>query len=348
MVVILKIILAILIFSVIIIFHEFGHFIFAKKCGVKVNEFCLGLGPTIFSWGKGETKYCLKLLPFGGACVMEGEEEESDSERSFNKKSIWERFQIIFAGPLFNFIMAFILSVVYIACIGVDLPTIDDVIDGYAAQEAGLESGDTIVALNGYHIHFYSEVRIYTFFHSGDTIDVTYLRDGERNTVTVEPRYSEDTGTYLIGITNYGERTKLSPIRVLQYGLYEIKYEIYVTAQSLKMLFTGQLSVNDVSGPVGVVTTISDVYDQSVSSGAFYVFINLTAIAILLSANLGVMNLLPFPALDGGRILLLIIEAIRGKKIKPEIENGINFAGFALLMLLMVVVMYSDISKLIN
>ena len=128
----------------------------------------------------------------------------------------------------------------------------------------------------------------------------------------------------------------------------EIKYEIYTTIQSLRLLVTGQLSVNDVSGPVGVVTTISDVYEQSVSSGAFYVFINLTSIAILLSANLGVMNLLPFPALDGGRILLLLIELVRGKKMKPEIENGINFVGFALLMLLMVVVMYSDIIKLVN
>lgn len=348
MVIILKIILAILIFSLIIIFHEFGHFIFAKKCGVKVNEFCLGLGPTLFSWGKGETKYCLNILPFGGACVMEGEDEDSDSDRAFNKKTIWERFQIIFAGPLFNFILAYILSVVYISCIGVDLPVIGDVIEGYAAEEAGLQSGDTIVKLDGYNVHFYNEVRIYTFFHSDETIDVTYERDGETYTTTVEPKYSEETGTYLIGIQGTGAREKLSPIGIVQYGFYEIKYEIYTTIQSLRLLVTGQLSVNDVSGPVGVVTTISDVYEQSVSSGAFYVFINLTSIAILLSANLGVMNLLPFPALDGGRILLLLIELVRGKKMKPEIENGINFVGFALLMLLMVVVMYSDIIKLVN
>ena len=348
MVSILKIILAILIFSLIIIFHEFGHFLFAKKCGVKVNEFCLGLGPTLFSWGKGETKYCLNILPFGGACVMEGEDEDSDSDRAFNKKTIWERFQIVFAGPLFNFILAYILSVVYISCIGVDLPVIGDVIEGYAAEEAGLQSGDTIVKLDGYNVHFYNEVRIYTFFHSDETIEVTYERNGETYTTTVEPKYSEETGTYLIGIQGTGTREKLSPIGIVQYGFYEIKYEIYTTIQSLRLLVTGQLSVNDVSGPVGVVTTISDVYEQSVSSGAFYVFINLTSIAILLSANLGVMNLLPFPALDGGRILLLLIELVRGKKMKPEIENGINFVGFALLMLLMVVVMYSDIIKLVN
>lgn len=344
----LKIILAILIFSAIIIFHEFGHFIFAKKCGVKVNEFCLGLGPTIFSWGKGETKYCLNLLPFGGACVMEGEDEGSDDERSFHKKTVWERFQIIFAGPFFNFILAYVLAVIYIALIGVDMPTIAGVVEGYAAEEAGMEAGDTILKLNGYNIHFYQEVSIYTFFHTAEPIDVTYLRDGQTYTCTLEPKYSEEGQKYLIGIKRSSERQKVGAIKTLEYGLYEMKYEIYVTFESLKMLFNGQLSVDDVSGPVGVVSTISDVYDQSITSGAFYVFINLTSIAILLSANLGVMNLLPFPALDGGRILLLIIEGIRRKKIKPEIENGINMAGFALLMLLMVVVMYNDVLKLMN
>ncbi|MBR5636303.1 MAG: RIP metalloprotease RseP [Pseudobutyrivibrio sp.] len=347
MVNIFKIILAILIFSFIIIFHELGHFLFAKKCGVKVNEFTLGLGPTLLSWGKGETKYCLKALPFGGSCVMEGEDEESDSDRAFSKKNKWERFQIVFGGPLFNFILAYILAVVYISAIGVNDTTISDVMPGYAAEEAGIEAGDRIVSLNGYKVHFYNEISIYTFLHANDdSIKVVYERDGEKYTTTIVPKYSEEAGRKLIGIQKANEYVKVSPVGVLQYAVYEMKYQIYVTVSSLKMLFTGQISVNEVSGPVGVVTTISDVYDQSVSSGIFYVFINMLSIAILLSANLGVMNLLPFPALDGGRILLIIIEAIRGKKMKPEIENGINLVGFALLMLLMIVVMYNDILKL--
>ena len=343
----MKIILAILIFSFIIIFHELGHFLFAKKCGVKVNEFTLGLGPTLISWGKGETKYCLKLLPFGGSCVMEGEDEESDSDRAFNKKSLWERFQIVFAGPLFNFILAYILSVVYIAALGVNDATISDVMEGYAAEEAGMEAGDTILSINGYNAHFYNEISIYTFLHpNAESYDIVYSRDGEKHETELVPTYSEETGRKMIGIIKNAEYKKVSPIGVLKYAAYEIKYQIYVTLSSLKMLFTGQISVNEVSGPVGVVTTISDVYDQSISSGLFYVFINLLSIAILLTANLGVMNLLPFPALDGGRILLFIIEGIRGKKMKPEIENGINLVGFALLMVLMVVVMYNDILKL--
>lgn len=343
----MKIILAILIFSFIIIFHELGHFLFAKKCGVKVNEFTLGLGPNLISWGKGETKYCLKLLPFGGSCVMEGEDEESDSDRAFNKKTLWERFQIVFAGPLFNFILAYILSVVYIAALGVNDATISDVMEGYAAEEAGMEAGDTIISINGYNVHFYNEISIYTFLHpNAESYDIVYSRDGEKHETELVPTYSEETGRKMIGIIKNSEYKKVSPIGVLEYAAYEIKYQIYVTLSSLKMLFTGQISVNEVSGPVGVVTTISDVYDQSISSGLFYVFINLLSIAILLTANLGVMNLLPFPALDGGRILLFIIEGIRGKKMKPEIENGINLVGFALLMVLMVVVMYNDILKL--
>ncbi|MCR4694246.1 MAG: RIP metalloprotease RseP [Pseudobutyrivibrio sp.] len=344
----MKIIIAIFIFSVIILFHELGHFLFAKKCNVKVNEFSLGLGPNLISWGKGETKYCIKLFPFGGACVMEGEDEESDNDRAFNKKTVWERFQIVFAGPFFNFIMAFVLSVIYIGLIGADLPYIGDVIEGYAAEEAGLEAGDKIIKMDNYNVHFYNEVRLYTTFHSGKTIDVTYERDNQRYKASLVPKYSEENNAYLIGITSTGELTKLSLLKTLEYGFYEVKYQIYITGQSLKMLFTGQLSVNDMSGPVGIVDTFSTVYDQSVVDGYFYVFINFLSLTILLSANLGVMNLLPFPALDGGRIFLLAIEAIRGKKMKAEIENGINLVGFALLMGLMVFVMFNDITKLIH
>ncbi len=277
---------------------------------------------------------------------MEGEDEESESDRAFSNKSLWERFQIVFGGPLFNFILAFILSVVYISCIGVDKPTIGGVMEGYAAEEAGMQAGDTILKLNGYNVHFYSEVSIYTFFHSSEEINVTYLRDGEKKTALIKPKFSEEAGRYLVGIQGNTGRAKVPFYEVPKYAAYEIKYQVYATLASIGKLASREISVKEVSGPVGVVTVISDVYDQSASSGLFYIFINLTSIAILLSANLGVMNLLPFPALDGGRILLIIIEAIRGKKLNPDIENGINLIGFGLLMLLMVVVMFNDISKL--
>lgn len=342
----MSIVFAIIIFSLIIIFHELGHFLVAKKCDVKVNEFCLGLGPTLLHFTKGETTYSLKLLPFGGACMMEGEDEESEDGRAFNNKSVWQRFAIVAAGPIFNFIMAYVLSVILIGAIGYDTPVITGVMDGYSAEEQGMQAGDTIVSINNYRVHFYQEVSVYSFFHPGQEMKVTYLRDGEKYSATITPKYSEEDGRYLLGITGNYQREKGNVFKTLQYGFYEMKYQIYSTFQSLKMLFTGKLTVKDMSGPVGIVKTIGDTYDESVSSGAFYVIMNMLNIAVLLSANLGVMNLLPFPALDGGRLVFFIIEAIRGKKIDENIEGRVHLIGFALLMGLMVVVMFNDIYKL--
>lgn len=342
----MSIIFAIIIFSLIILFHELGHFLVAKKCDVKVNEFCLGLGPTILHFQKGETTYSLKLLPFGGACMMEGEDTDSTDSRAFNKKSVWQRFAIVAAGPVFNFIMAYVLAVILIGAIGYDVPVITGVMDGYSAQEQGMEAGDTIVSLNNYRVHFYQEVSVYSFFHPGETMEVTYMRDGKKHTATITPKYNEEDGRYLLGITGNYAREKGNVIDTLCYGFYEMKYQIYTTFQSLKMLFTGKLSVNDMSGPVGIVKTIGDTYDASVTSGMFAVVMNMLNIAVLLSANLGVMNLLPLPALDGGRMVFYVIEAIRGKRINEEIEGRVHLIGFALLMVLMVVIMFNDIRKL--
>lgn len=342
----MSIILAIIIFSVIIIFHELGHFFVAKKCDVKVNEFCLGLGPTLLHFSKGETTYSLKLLPFGGACMMEGEDEESTDGRAFNNKPLLQRMAIVAAGPLFNFIMAYVLSVILIGAIGYDVPTLAGVMEGSPAEEQGIEAGDTIVALNHYRVHFYQEISIYTFFHPGEEVKVTYLRDGEEYTAMLTPEYNEEAGRYLFGFQGDYTRIRGNIPQTLAYGFYEMKYQIYSTFESLKMLVTGRLSVNDMSGPVGIVKTIGDVYDESADSGAFYIAMNMINIAILLSANLGVMNLLPIPALDGGRLLFFIVEGIRGKKLNEEIEGRIHFIGFALLMALMVVVMFNDVYKL--
>ncbi|MCR4673808.1 MAG: M50 family metallopeptidase [Lachnospiraceae bacterium] len=343
----MSIIIAILIFSFIIIFHEFGHFIVAKAFDVRVNEFTLGLGPTIFSVQGKETKFCLNLLPFGGSCVMEGEDEESDDERAFNKKPLWQKALIVFAGPLFNFILAFILSMILLGALGYDRPIVEDVMDGYPAQEAGLTSGDEITSLNGFNIHFYNEISIYTFFHTGETLDVEYIRDGHTYHTSITPKYDEDTDRYYLGIQGNTTRVKGNALTVVKYSFYEIRYQIYVTLQSLKMLFTGQLGVQDMSGPVGIVKTIGDSYTEASNYGVFVTVMQMINIAILLTANLGVMNLIPFPALDGGRLLIFFIEGITRRKIDERIEGGINFVGFALLMMLMIVVMISDISKLL-
>ena len=343
----MKFIIAIIIFSIIILFHELGHFLLAKKNGIRVNEFSLGLGPTIVGFTKGETKYSIKLLPFGGACMMEGEDEDSNDEGSFQKKSVWARISVVAAGPVFNFIMAFVFAFILIMCIGYDRPVINDVMEGYPAEEAGIEAGDVIISMNGQRIHFYREVSVYTMFHPGTAIDIVYERDGERYETTITPKFQEEEGRYLIGLLGGGAREKGNVLQALQYSVYELKYWISTTVGSLRMLITGQVSANDVSGPVGIVRTIGDAYEESMPGGVYLVFVNMLNIAILLSANLGVMNLLPIPALDGGRLLFLIIEAIRRKRMDPDKEGMVHFVGFVALMIIMVLVLFNDVRQII-
>lgn len=342
----MSIVISIVIFSVIVLFHELGHFLLAKKNDIRVNEFSLGLGPTIIGFTKGDTKYSIKLLPFGGACMMEGEDGESQDGRAFLNKSVGARISVIAGGPIFNFIMAFILAVVLLACIGYDKPVVADVMEGYPAQEAGLQAGDVIVSMNGYKTNFFREVSLYPYFHSGKDISLVYKRDGEKLKTTLYPKYNDEEGRYYLGVIGAGTRERGNALEILKYSVHEVRYWIYTTIQSLKMLVTGNVGINDLSGPVGIVKTIGDTYDESKTQGAYLVFLNMLNISILLSANLGVMNLLPIPALDGGRLVFLIVEAIRRKRIDPEREGMVHFIGLMLLMALMIFVMFNDIRNI--
>lgn len=342
----MKIVLALLIFSLIVIIHEMGHFLLAKKNGVYVTEFSVGMGPRLVSFVKGETRYSLKLLPFGGSCMMLGEDESSDDERSFGKKSVWARISVIVAGPIFNFILAFVLSIFVVGSIGHDEPVINQVMDGYPAQEAGIQAGDKIVKINNENIHLYREILVYVQFNQGETANITYERDGKQYKTTIVPKYSEADGTYLYGFKGSGERIKGNALTTIKYSAYEVKYWISTTIKSLGMLFEGKVTKDDVQGPVGMVNMIGQTYETSKSDGTFYVWLNMLNISIWLSANLGVMNLLPLPALDGGRLVFLLIEAIRGKAINQEKEGMVHFVGLMLLMALMVFVMFNDIRRL--
>ncbi len=343
--VLMSIVVAILIFSIIVLFHELGHFLLAKANGIRVNEFSLGLGPTIVGFTKGETKYSLKLLPFGGACMMEGEDEESQDSKAFNNKSVWARISVVLAGPVFNFIMAFILSVVVIAISGYDRPVISQVTEGSAAEAAGLEAGDEIISLGKKRIHLFKEIVFYTYTHVGESMDVVYERDGERYSTNLTPIYDEESGRYLLGVVSSGYE-KGNIFRVLQHSWYEMSYYVETTIESLGMLIKGSVGINDLSGPVGIVSTIGDTFEESSKISGLAVFLNMSVMCVLLSANLGVMNLLPLPDRDGGRLLFLIIEAIRGKKIDQNKEGIVHFIGIILLFGLMIFVMFNDVRKL--
>ncbi len=338
------IVFAILIFSFIVFFHELGHFTLAKKNGIDVEEFALGMGPLLFSKEYHKTKYSVRLLPIGGFCAMGEDDEATDSPNNFNNKSVWARISVIAAGPVFNFIIAFVFAVILILMTGYDKPVVSEAPQGYAAAEAGIKAGDTILRMGGKRIHIFREITYYNQFHQGEEVEVEYLHDGEKKTALLVPKMDEDLGYYRLGI-NGGGYTRANILSAARYGVYEVKFWICTTLESLKMLVTGQVGIDQMSGPVGIVDVVDDAYQETKEYGAGVVAAQLLYIAILLSANLGVFNLLPFPALDGGRLVFLFVEAVRQKRIPPEKEGYVHLVGIALLMVLMVFVMFNDIKR---
>ena len=346
------VILFIIVFSVIVIAHELGHFLLAKANGITVVEFSVGMGPKLLHFSKGGTEYSLRLLPIGGACMFEGEngleEEGTLSEGAFPRAKVWARISTVFAGPLFNFLLAFVCAMLVVAYAGSDRPVIQDVMEGYPAQEAGIQSGDVITGLNGERIYLAREISLYTMANPGKTVTVEYMRDGQKQTATLVPQYDETEGRYLLGFQGYSEYVDCRNAGVFKYAYYEARYVLKMTVKSIGMLLTGKAGVDDVSGPVGMAQIIGEVQQEAAPYGPLAVAINMVNIAMLLSVNLGVINLLPLPALDGGRLVFLLVEAVRGKPVPPDKEGMVHFAGFVLLMVLMVFVMFNDISRLLG
>ena len=339
----MSIIVALVIFGLLIFIHELGHFLLAKRGGIGVTSFSLGMGPAILKKQIGETEYALRILPFGGSCAMVGEDTESDAENAFNKKGVWTRISVVAAGPIFNFLLAFVGAVIMILSIGVDKPIIAEMMDGYPAYEAGVRAGDEVISMNGRNIGVYRDVSLYVQLHQGETVDLVYARDGQRYETTIVPKMGED-GYYLMGITGGAYSKCDNPLEVIKYAGAEVGYWIHMVFDSLKMMVTGQVGREDVGGPVRIVGMMGDVYEESAAIGGFAVFINMLNMVIFLSANLGVMNLLPIPALDGGRLFIMLIEVVTRRRVPEKIEGYIHTAGFMLLMGFMVFILFNDIS----
>lgn len=348
----MSLVAAVLIFGIIILIHEFGHFLFAKLNGIGVIEFSLGMGPRLFSFEKGGTRYSVKILPFGGSCMMLGEDEENSDQSAFNNKSVWARISVVAAGPIFNFLLAFLLSMVIVGLTGYRTATVMETIDGYPAKEAGLSAGDLITRINGRNIHSNDDVTLYIQTHPGKNLEVEYKRaDGnggvESHSTVIVPKYSAEDGAYLMGVRFDGVSKPVGSVgQLMVHSVYEVRYWIQYVFDAFYMMFHGEVSLNDLSGPVGIVTAIDDTVDQVSPYGSTVVILTLINFCILLSANLGVMNLLPIPALDGGRLVFLLIEAVRGKPIDKEKEGMIHMAGMMLLMALMVIVLFNDVRKM--
>ena len=341
----------VLIFGTIVLAHEFGHYLLAKVNGIHVVEFAIGMGPKLAGFHRNGTDYVIRLLPIGGACMFEGEDglnqqEGEPSPNSFNAAPVWARISSVVAGPMFNFILAFLLAIILVGFSGSDKPVILGVMEGYPAQMAGMEPGDMITRMNGEKIYLSREIYINTYLNGDKPMVVEYERDGELYTTELVPMYNEETGRHLIGLQGYGEAVEAKGLNIFKYAYYEVRYSFVSTIKSLKMLVQGEASKDDVSGPVGIAQVIGEVAEEATPYGPLVLVLNLCNIALLLSVNLGVLNLLPLPALDGGRLVFMLIEAVRGKPIPPEKEGMVHFAGFVALMVLMVFVLYNDIVRL--
>lgn len=336
----LTVISAVLVFLVLVLVHEFGHFITAKLCGVTVHEFAIGMGPAIFKKEHKGTIYSLRLIPIGGYCAMEGEDKESDDEGSFSKKKPWQRLIILVSGAFMNLLLGFILM----CCIMfspnsnyVNVPEISKVMEASGAEEVGLQPGDEIVKINGARVETFTEVQFELSRYKGGSVDVEYLRNGETHNVSVVPKQDKD-GRYIIGFE--------AKIEKLDFGgrLYHAwHYSLFYGKAILVSLFdlvTGNVGMEAMSGPVGIVSEIG----KSAQMG----WESLFGLAALITINLGLFNLLPLPALDGGRVLFVLVEIITRKKIPADKEGLIHFIGFVLLIGLMLFATWQDIVRLIK
>lgn len=265
-----------------------------------------------------------------------------------NEAPVLARIATLFAGPMFNFIMAFVMALFIAAFAYVPSAKIVDVADNSPAQAAGLMAGDDIVKINGSRVYLYPEVSLAIQTGVGKPLDLVYSRDGKKYRASLIPELNEEYGSYMIGVTFGSDDEALSSGfgKTVTGSLKYVRYMIKMTYLSFKMLVTGQASVKDMSGPVGVVSIVSSEYDAAAAISPLAVFLSMINVAVLISANLGVINLLPFPALDGGRLIFAFYELITGKKVDEKVEGFVHFIGSALLLILMVIVLYNDMIRL--
>lgn len=344
------IIIAILMFGILIAVHEFGHFTAAKLCGVRVEEYSIGMGPALWKHQRGETLYALRALPIGGYCAMTGEDEASDDPRAFINQKVWKKLIILVAGSFMNFLLGLVL--VYVMYIGAEAfvaPVIDNFMpDCPYENEAGLQKGDEFYSINGQRVYLVNDVS--EFLLKGDgTYDIVVLRDGKKLeisdfelTLREYEGYDSPKFGFLFGYEKASFKT------MLEYTWKtSMEFSRWVW-MGLDQLVSGEVGLNEMSGPVGIVDMMNDA-GQSAES-AKMAFDNIIYISAFIAINLAIMNMLPIPALDGGRVFLLvvtvIIEAITRKKLDPKYENYINMAGMVLLLTLMAFVMFNDVWKL--
>ncbi len=333
-----SILLTLLIFAAIIIIHECGHFFAARLCGVRVNEFAIGMGPTLLRFGKKETRYSLRLFPIGGFVAMEGESDQSDDPRAFCNQAVWKRMIIVCSGAVMNLVLGFVII------LALTIPnktmastTIAEFSEGASTQASGLMADDEITHINGRRMWVDSDI-IYALSTDEDgVVDMTVRREGEK--VSLENVvFTKENGTLVIDFKVVGKQRGL--INTLGYSLGKTASIGRLIWISIGQLVTGQAAISDLSGPIGTAQAVGEATKAGMST-----VMNLFA---FITVNVGIFNILPIPALDGGRLVFLLFEAVTRRRIKPQYEAYVHFAGFVLVILLFVFVSYQDIVNLIR
>ena len=344
----MTILFAILLFSFLIFIHELGHFLAAKASGVRVNEFSMFMGPAIFKKQVGDTLYALRCIPIGGYCAMEGEDEDTDDPHSFQKAAWWKRLIILVAGAFMNFLVGVVLIVVILSCskgyTDTELLIVEP--SSSVAVEGGLQAGDRILSFNGTKVDIYADFMLETYFLEDGSYDITVQRDGKKIVLEDVPFVRQDFGDgegLRYGITFGSKKTTFGS--VLRQIWPETRYQVKSVFFSLKMLLSGQAGLQDMSGPVGIVQMMSET--AQATETAWAAFLTMLNFGGIIAINLAVMNMLPIPALDGGRVVGLLlttaIEGITRKKLNAKYEGYIHAVGMILLLILMAVILFKDI-----
>lgn len=349
--VVLLVIIAVLLFGFIIFVHEFGHFIMAKLSKIRVNEFAIGMGPTLVKFQKGETKYALRLFPIGGFCAMEGEDEDSDDEHAFGNKPVWKRILVVVMGAVMNIILGIILMMILLGQEPLFASTtIDQFADNAMSQSTGLQAGDQITSVNGYAIWCDRDLSFALATDKDFVVDMEVIRDGQKvtlNEVKFDSKTTED-GNSVLKLDFWVKAIPKTFGTLITQSFHQTVSLVRMVWTSLVGLVTGQFGFNDLAGPVGAASAISEVASQGLQTNFLTAVNNILMMMALITVNLGVVNLLPLPALDGGRLVFLVIEGIRRKPVPAKYEGWIHAAGFVLLLLLMVAVTFNDIVRLIT
>lgn len=333
------VIIAIIMFLLLVTIHEFGHFIVAKLSGIKVNEFAVGMGPAIYSKEKGETLYSLRILPIGGYCAMEGEDESSLDPRSYDNAPASRRFLTILAGPFMNLLLAAIIFSVVIFNTGTASTKVGGFSENSKAKEAGIEIGDQILKVNDENISEFADISkvLAKFYEENDKdlpVEVLVKRNDEEKSFTVKPYFEKNTA--FLGVSS-----KLRDVGFFEsigLGFKEMNKNVKMIFAILGNLFTGKLSVKALSGPVGVVKEIGNQANNGL--------MNLLYFLAYISVNLGVFNLIPFPALDGSKLVTNLYEMITKKKVNKKIEEKVTIVGFVILLSLILLVTIKDVFTL--